>query len=397
FFGPFVSARERDNVLHLVKRLFRLRTCRRLPRRPCLRSFMHSCSAPCMKVMTPDAYGEQVKRAVHVLRGNIRPLLEELRAEMAGHAERLEFEQARDIRDQIGALERLEIRQHVEKQSHFDQDILAYLVHGDQVTVLLFSVFHGRLADKEEFNFAFHEHFLEEFLVQYYSERKPPRELILSDPVDPSLAEFLSIRKGGQVMVTVPQKGAKMRHLDLVQKNLVVAVGSGELKGEALRHALRLPDTPRVIECFDISHFSGTSTVGSMVQFREGRPEKSQYRRFRIRSAGSQDDLSAMAEVVHRRYARLMREGSELPDLIVVDGGKGQLHIALAELQKIGLSIPLIAIAKREEEMYVPGLSLPLPLSKKDRGSLFIQEIRDEAHRFAHAYHTLLRRKEVKK
>ncbi|MDD1677992.1 MAG: excinuclease ABC subunit UvrC [Methanomicrobiales archaeon] len=395
FFGPFVSARERDHVLHLVKRLFRLRTCRRLPHRPCLRAFMNSCSAPCTGMVGAEEYLGQVKRAESVLQGHIKPLLAELREEMIRHAERLEFEQAREIRDQISALEHLEIRQHVECPHSLDQDVVAFLVHGDLVNLLVFSVVRGKLADKEEFSFPRQDLFLEEFLVQYYSEREPPKELILPEVVDPAFEEFLSVRKGKQVLVTVPQKGAKMRLLDLVRRNLELAAGNAGLKVEALQQALRLPEPPRSIECFDISHLSGTSVVGSMVRFVNGLPEKSQYRRFRIRTAGMPDDLAAIGEVVRRRYTRLLQEESALPDLIIVDGGKGQLQAAQEELQKLGISIPLVALAKKEEEVYVPGLSLPLPLSRKDRASLYLQEIRDEAHRFAHAYHTLLRQKEV--
>jgi excinuclease ABC subunit C len=395
YFGPFVSARERDHVLHLVKRIFCLRTCRRMPRRPCLRAHMRSCSAPCAGNVGPDEYHIQVERAIGVLQGRIKPLIADLREEMALHSRQQEFEQAREIRDQISALERLEIRQHVERPRSFDEDVVAFLVYGDLVHLLVFSVFHGKLAEKEEFSFPLRDHFLEEFLVQYYSDREPPKELILSEPVDPALGEFLSGRKESQVTITVPRRGTKLRLLDLVHRNLELAVGSTALKVEALKRALRLPEPPRNIECFDISHFSGTSVVGSMVRFIDGRPEKSQYRRFRIRSPDMPDDVAAMGEVVRRRYARLLKEKGALPDLILVDGGKGQLHAALEELRKLGISIPMVALAKKEEEIYVPGLSLPLSLSKNDRASLYLQEIRDEAHRFAHAYHTLLRRKKV--
>jgi excinuclease ABC subunit C len=395
FFGPFVSARERDHLLHLLKRVFCLRTCRRMPRRPCLRAYMNSCSAPCTGRIGTTEYYTQVERAVGVLQGHIKPLIADLREEMAKHSRQQEYEQARVIRDQISALDRLEIRQHVERPRSFDQDVVAYLVRGDLIHLLVFSVFHGKLAEKEEFSFSLHENFFEEFLVQYYSEKEPPRELILSEPVDPVVEEFLSGRRGSPVTVTVPQRGAKARLLELVCRNLELAAGSAGLKVEALQRALRLPEPPRIIECFDISHLSGTSMVGSMVRYNDGSPDKSQYRRFRIRSADMPDDVTAMAEVVRRRYTRLLREESVLPDLILVDGGKGQLHSALEELRKLGISIPLAALAKQEEEIYVPGLSLSLNLSRTDRASLYLQEIRDEAHRFAHAYHILLRRREV--
>ncbi len=395
YFGPFVSARERDHILHLIKRIFSLRTCRRLPRRPCLRSFMNTCNAPCEGRVSPEEYKIQVERAVAILQGHIRPLIADLRSEMIEHSRQQEFERAREIRDQIAALERLEIRQNVERPRSLDQDVVAFLEQGDQVHLLVFSVFHGKLAEKEEFSFPLREHFLEEFLVQYYSEREPPRELILSESIDPVLGEFLTERKGKQVTVTVPRQGAKMRLIELVHRNLELAAGSTSRKVEALQHALRLPEPPRCIECFDISHLSGTSMVGSMVRFSDGMPEKAQYRRFRIRTADIPDDVAAMAEVVRRRYTRQMKEKNMLPDLILIDGGIGQLSATLSELRKLGISVPLAALAKKEEEVYVPGLPLPLPLSRRDRASLYLQEIRDEAHRFAHSYHVLLRKKEV--
>jgi excinuclease ABC subunit C len=162
-----------------------------------------------------------------------------------------------------------------------------------------------------------------------------------------------------------------------------------------LQEALGLDSPPEVIECFDISHLSGSSAVGSMVRFTSGRPEKKNYRRFRIRTVEGIDDPRAIAEVVRRRYSHLIKEGSALPDLVVVDGGKTQLAAAIGVLREIGAGIPAIALAKREEQVYVPGRTTPLPLSRKEQGSLYLQEIRNEAHRFAIAYHHLLRRKEL--
>ncbi|RXE55265.1 excinuclease ABC subunit C [Methanoculleus taiwanensis] len=393
FYGPFVSARERDEVLRLLKTTFRLRSCRQLPKRACLRSHIGSCSAPCIGKITEEEYGERVRRAEAVLKGDIVGLIQHLRVEMAERAAGDEFEKALELRDQIAALERLTERQNVQRQKTYDEDVINYIVSEGTVYLMLFNVHTGMLAEKHEFVFEYAEGFLEEFLARYYAEREPPKELILPEPVDESIAGYLTHLRGNRVRTTVPQRGEKKKLLDLVRKNIEIGFFGDRIKLEALRELLNLSKIPTVIECFDISHLAGTAMVGSMVQFRDGRPDKRNYRRFRIRSVKGIDDFAAMAEVVRRRYARQKDEGRELPDLIVIDGGKGQLSAATAELGNLGLVIPIIGIAKREEEIYVPGESDPLPLNRREKASLFIQEIRDEAHRFALAYHKTLRKK----
>ena len=393
YFGPFVSARERDDVLNVLKRIFRLRTCRRLPKRACLRFYMQTCSAPCIGKISQGSYLEEVKRAEAILQGHASELMGPMRTEMAERSRMLDFERAKEIRDQISAIEKLRVRQHVERHMEYNEDVINYKRSDGDVTLMVFQVYRGRLADKEEFTFEFHEGFLEEFLVQYYSEKIPPSELILPEPVDESFLQFLTMIKGSLVHIAIPKRGEKKHLLDLVMKNIEVLHGRDQRKIDELQRILRLPEPPTVIECFDVSHFSGTAMVGSMVQFRSGRPDKMNYRRFRIKSVDSIDDVSAIGEVVRRRYTRLVRGRLELPDLIIIDGGKAQLHSAVKEMKQLGVSIPVIAIAKREEEVFVPGFSFPLPLSKRERSSLYIQEIRDEAHRFAHAYHKVLRRK----
>jgi excinuclease ABC subunit C len=217
----------------------------------------------------------------------------------------------------------------------------------------------------------------------------------LADALDEPLVEFLSHLKGKSVKVTVPKQGEKRELLDLAKMNVEIGFFGDRKKVQALKEALKLPTLPNIIECFDISHLSGTSTVGSMVQFRGGRPDKSNYRRFKIKSVEGIDDIASVAEVVRRRYTRLKEEEKELPDLIIIDGGEGQLSAAFQELRKLRVKSPVISIAKKEEEIYIPGLNTPLPIRKDDKASLFVQEIRDEAHRFAISYNRLLREKAV--
>jgi excinuclease ABC subunit C len=396
FFGPFVSAAERDYVLKVAKKVFHLRTCKKIPKRPCLRRHMQSCSAPCTGTVSTEEYDENVKKAALLLKGKSRELLDELKLEMAARSAAEDFERALVIRNEIAAIGHLADRQHVERRREYDQDVIAYQETDGKVYLTAFNVEHGSLSNKQEFTFEAGEDFFEEFIVQYYSEREPPKELILENETDPALAEFLSVKKGKQVDIIVPQRGEKRQLLLLAKKNLEIAFFRDTLKGAELGTALHMDSPPSVIECFDISHLSGTAMVGSMVQFRDGKPDKNNYRRFKIKTVEGIDDFASIAEVVKRRYKRLTDEHAPFPDLVIIDGGKGQLSAAQEALAALGITgQPVIAIAKREEEIYMPGDSLPLRLDKKSIALRYIEEIRDEAHRFAITYNRLLRKKKV--
>ena len=395
FFGPFVSAKERTFVFQIVRKTFGLRTCKRLPKRACLRYHLGHCTGPCIGKINEADYGANVERAKSSLGGKTVELIESMRIDMRELSLREEFERAIELRDEISALEGLQERQRVECNRKYDQDILSYIVKEENVYLMLFKVYKGTLEGKEDFVFAKVENFLEEFLVQYYSENEPPEELIIAEALDESLVHFLAHIKGKKVHVTVPRQGEKKELLELAKKNAEIGFFGDLKKIEALQEALKLPKLPNVIECFDISHLAGTATVGSMVQFRGGRPDKSNYRRFKIRSVEGIDDFASIAEVVRRRYTRLTMENQELPNLIIIDGGQGQLSAALRQLRELRVRIPVISIAKGEEEIYLPGQNLPLAIERDGKASLFIQEIRNEAHRFAIAYNRLLREKAI--
>ena len=392
-FGPFVSAAERDALIRIIRKVFLLRSCRRLPKRACLRHHMHTCSAPCVGAISEEEYHLQVERAASLLKGRSSELLLSLREEMAGYSAREEYEKALSLRNQIAAVTHLAERQHVERPMETDQDVIGYAVSDDTVYLMVFSVEKGLLTGKQEYSFDNREDFFDEFLVQYYADRVPPSELILPHEVDEAMAGYLSERKGRSVQVTVPKIGEKKKLLDLVDKNLEHSFLKNELNVKDLQSSLGLADAPEVIECFDISHLSGTAMVGSMVQFRSGVPDKKNYRRFKIKTVEGIDDFASIAEVVKRRYDRLIREDAEMPDLIIIDGGKGQLSAAGDSLRDLDLTIPVIALAKREEEVYLPGETLPRQLDRKAMALHYLQEIRDEAHRFAIAYNRLLRNK----
>ncbi|WP_321504326.1 excinuclease ABC subunit UvrC [uncultured Methanoregula sp.] len=395
YFGPFVSGAERDAVLKVIKRIFLLRSCRKMPKRACLRHHMHSCSAPCIAEVSEEEYRENVNRAMALLKGKSSELVSTLRSEMAALADRQEYEKALAIRNQIAAIEHLAERQHVEHISETDQDVIAYTIAGTVVYLMVFSVEKGRLSGKQEYSFDLREDFFEEFLVQYYTERTPPAELILPHEIDGALAGYLAERKGRLVTITVPKIGEKKKLLSLVEKNIEHAFLKNDLKRADLQSGLGLATAPDVIECFDISHISGTAMVGSMVQFRNGVPDKKNYRRFKIKTVEGIDDFASIFEVVTRRYRRLLEEDGDLPDLILIDGGKGQLSAATSALENLGVDVPVIAIAKREEDVYLPGEMLPRRLDPKGMALHYLQEIRDEAHRFAIAYNRLLRKKKL--
>ena len=341
-------------------------------------------------------YVRAVDDAILLLKGKDDSLLHSLKEQMRIASEKEEFEKAITIRDQISAIQRLREHQSMQRPNESNEDIINYVITGETLSLMLFSVRNGTLINKREFSFPATEGALSEFIVRYYGENLPPDDLILPHEPEDIIKEFLSSRKGKTVQVTIPKRGEKKKLLDLVMTNIEHSFFREQLKLEALREALGLPHNPVAIECFDISHTSGTSVVGAMVRFTNGKPDKKNYRRFKIKTVEGIDDFLAIREVVTRRYSRLKRESQEYPDLVIVDGGQGQLFSAQKALSSLDISLPVAAIAKRLEEVYVPGRSQPLPLDKDSRATLFIREIRDETHRFAIKYHTLLRSKKVR-
>ena len=395
YFGPFVSATERDYILQFLKKTFLIRSCRKLPKKECLRYHINLCEAPCIGVISEKEYNSKIENVKLVLTGHTNKLIKKLKADMKSYSDKNQFESAIKIRNQINAIEHLNERQNMKREKRYNEDIINYEIKDDNVYLMLFNIYKGTLNNKTDFVFDYNSDFLEEFIVQYYSDSPVPKELIVPIKLSDSIKIFLENLKGSKVKIIKPEKGEKKQLLDLVLKNIEITFFSNIDKVETLKNRLNLQENPNVIECFDISHLSGTSTAGSMVQFRNGKPDKNNYRRFRIRSIEGIDDTAAIAEVVRRRYSRLKSEDSELPDLIIIDGGRGQLNFALQELTKLELKIPIISIAKHFEEIYLPGRFLPLKISKKDKALHFIQEIRDEAHRFAIKYNRLLRKKEL--
>ena len=395
FYGPFISAQERDYILHLLRRTFLLKTCKRIPKKTCLRYHINLCEAPCVSLISKREYDDKIQKVKMILTGKTKDLTTRLRKEMKLYSEKQDFEHALQIRNEIKAVEHLSEKQKMQREKKYNEDILNFKIKDGKIYLILFNIYKGTLSNKNEFVFDFQDDFLEQFIVQFYSENMIPREIVLPRKISNSINLFLDQKKGSRVIITVPKKGEKKQLLELILKNIENTFFADIEKVQTLKKRLNLQEDPLIIECFDISHLSGTSTVGSMVQYRNGRPDKSNYRRFRIRTVEGIDDVAAISEVVRRRYTRLRNENAEFPDLIIVDGGRGQLNRSLIELEKLGVKIPIISIAKQFEEILAPGSIHPLSLSKKDRALHFLQEIRDETHRFAIKYNRLLRAKKL--
>ena len=392
-FGPFTSAEERDSLLRLAQRLFRLRTCRKMPKRPCLRYHISLCTAPCAGLVSKADYAAQAARAARMLSGQIDALIKDMQQDMELCAKRLMFEQALILRKQLDALTHLKEKQNMQRSRTYDEDIIYYIQHEGRIHLLLFNVHRGTLLNKQEFDFGDFQDSISEFLVRLYTDSPVPKEIILQEPVDNAVRGFLESKRPG-VRLTVPVRGEKRQLLELAQMNLELGLFADNRSLASVQRGLGLQALPSIIECIDISHLSGTAAAGSLVRFMNARPDKSGYRRFRIRSRGI-DDYRAIAEVAARRYRRLRDEHQEMPDLLLIDGGPGQLSAVLSALRKLGLSLPVASIAKRFEEIYLPGQREPVRLSRRDPGLQLLMKIRDEAHRFAIKYNRLLRSRQL--
>lgn len=402
-FGPYPSGSSRVETIRLANSLFKLRVCHKLPKHSCLLYHIKQCSAPCIAKISEANYKKNVVKAEMILKGKTKDLIRNLQKEMRGYSKKLNYELAKIRRDQILALENITQRQKVQLQKRYNQDIINFKQVLNKLVVQLFNINKGVISGRKEFKIRapLNQDMLDnisEFLRQYYYTNDIPQEIILPNKlVDQSLLEkYFSKLAKVKIKITVPQKGDKLKLLKLVKKNIDVGLKLGENSLLELQNKLNLPTLPRVIEAFDVSNLGPTDVVGSMVQFRDGIPDKNNYRRFKIKTFQGQSDFDAMKEIVYRRYYKITKEKSALPDLIMVDGGKPQLSATLISLRELGMQLPVIALAKKQEEIFAPNNRYPIRLPKKTASLKLLQRIRDEAHRFAIKYQRSLRTKRLK-
>ncbi len=404
YFGPFLPARTCRGAMKMVQRMFQIRTCRieidgKLPR-PCLYYDMHACLGPCVaSLTTKPAYDEAVKDVLLFLSGRNEELAPRLTEKMRAAAEAENFEMAAAYRDCLRTVEELAEKQRVQSLAGEDVDVFGEFLDGGNLAVALLLVRGGAVLDSREYYWEGigdpePEEFWLSLLAQYYdtttflpAEVHLPVELPAQE-MEP-LEEWLSERKGRRVAIRTPRRGAAFDRVKMArdnarqnhQRRFKRTREAGEKATLALAKALDLDRRPGRIECFDVSHLQGSETYASCVVFVDGEPAKDEYRLFRIEQAAP-DDFASIAEAVTRRYARRRDEGAPLPDLLLIDGGKGQLSAALSALDRLGLAIPAAGLAKREEELFVPGRSAPLLLPRRNPGLKLLQRARDEAHRF---------------
>ncbi|MBK6433180.1 MAG: excinuclease ABC subunit UvrC [Anaerolineae bacterium] len=441
YFGPYTSAYNVRLTLEALRHIFPYLTCNRditgKDERACLYFHIGRCNGPCIGAVNRDEYRAMVQGLADFLSGNTEPALTTLRGQMTDAAENWYFERAARLRDQIKAAEQLVERQKVVSGQQQDEDLIAFAQTNGDTCVQVFFVRHGKLIGRESFVLEGAEGdetdaVLSAFLTQFYSEAAyVPPEIVLPKDLDERLIieQWLRSRRGGEkVVLTVPQEGQQRDLLEMAAQNAAETLHALRAQWQAdknkqvialaeLGHALGLADAPGRIECYDISTLQGTSTVGAMVVFAQGTPMKSDYRKFKIRGkgslgAGEPDDFASMREMLRRRFRRAVeppanegapgqapRKGDQmwqrLPDLVVIDGGKGQLGVAVEVLREFDLfdQVPVIGLAKRFEDVYFPEQRDPLVLPRDSQALFLLQRIRDEAHRFGITFNRELRSK----
>ena len=430
YFGPYASVTSVDSAMDLIRRLFPFRTCtipirdgERALARPCLLYDIKRCQGPCIQAISKDDYRRDVDQVMLFLEGRQEQVTRHLRREMEAASSSLDYERAASLRDQLRAVERTTESQKMAAYSRTQQDVLGLARGAGEAAVQLFVVRGGRMVGRDVFTLVSRselpdDEVLAAFVKQYYATAAsvPPTILVPFQPAESGdLQAYLTERRGARVTLVVPQRGDKRELVALATRNADEALSreqarrladQGQLLSalEELSDALGLPATPVRIECYDISTIQGSDTVGSMVVFVDGKPASSQYRRFRVKSVEGTDDFASHREVLRRRFRRAALEAEEglgpdearwqMPDLVLIDGGRGQVSAAKEVLDELGLhDLPLAGIAKQREELFLPGARDPIVLPGTSSALHLVQRLRDEAHRFAITYHRSLRGK----
>ena len=424
YFGPYTDVKSMRSALKIVRDIFMVRSCsldlteesiKKNKFKVCLDYHIKKCEGPCEGYVSQEHYNMLIEQAAQVLRGKTKNVIDSLKKEMDALADASRFEEAAKIRDRMNALHVYSEKQKILDPTETDRDIISLVSKEDDACAVIFKVREGKMIGSQHLYLAnvsgkpFGE-LLEAVLERYYLEQEDiPPEVFLSSEICNTaiIQDWLEMKSGHPVKMQYPQSGEKAKLVALVCTNAQFWLDELELmklkRGDiipqslkALQRDLRLPAPPRRIECFDISNIQGADTVASLVVFSDGKPKKSEYRKFKIRTVDGPNDFASMQEVVERRYTRLLQEKSILPDLIIVDGGRGQLSSAIEVLSKLKLhAVPIIGLAKRLEEVFLPGQSESLQLPRTSSGLRLMQQIRDEAHRFAVTFHRSLRTKRI--
>ena len=434
YFGPYTSAGAVKDTIDLVNKIYQLRTCNRnLPKdikkdRPCLNYHIHQCDAPCQGNISKEEYGEKVNKVLEFLNGNYRPVMKELEEKMMKASEELQFEKAIEYRELLGSVKQIAQKQKITNADGEDKDIVAMACDDTDAVVQVFFVRSGKIIGRDHFHVRVgaeedKKNVLTTFVEQFYSGTPfIPKEIMIQEPVEEQevLEEWLTRKRGRKVTIRIPQKGMKEKLVELAGKNaqLVLSQDKEKIKREEGRTIGAVKEIEGLLgmknlnrmEAYDISNINGFETVGSMVVYEKGKPKKSDYRKFKLRTVAGPDDYASMHEVLTRRFLHGMQEQQEIkdkemspeygsfnrfPDIILMDGGKGQVNICEGVLQELGLNIPVCGMVK-DDNHRTRGLyyqNEEIPIDRHGEGFKLITRIQDEAHRFAIEYHRSLRSK----
>ncbi len=425
YFGPYTNAKSMYTTLDLLKKLFPLKQCKtpKFKDRPCIYYQIGRCMAPCQRMISPDEYKKLIKNVELFLSGKQTQLVDELKTMMEKAAENQEYEKAARYRDSyFDVLKTIEKQKVVYENTKINQDIISLSVDDFLAGISVLQIRDGRLTNKKDFevskaDYDSDDEIISLFIKEYYQlvpDEDIPSEIIfsyqLSDEDKEIFEKWLSAKKGSKVTINPKSNKKNEEILELASKNSNYHLQEMQIKslqeiqnnynetGSYIQEKLGLKNFPHRVECFDISHIQGTHTVASMVSFYNGMPKKSEYKKFKIKTVeeGKPDDFQSMREVVTRRYSRLLKEGLPFPDLIIIDGGKGQLSSAVEILEELGVkNQDIVSLAKRIEEVFIPNEQQPVLFPSNSQALYFFQRIRDEAHRFAITFHRYLRDKEA--
>ena len=425
YFGPFASAKSVRQTLKVLKGVFPFRSCSRAitgcDLRPCLDYYIHRCLGPCIGVISKQEYAEVIKQVILFLEGKQEMIAQELKNKMKRAAEALDFEKAAILRDQIQAIDRVIEGQRIAATVRGEQDVIAFAQDKDRACVQVFFIRSGKLIGRESFilqgtSSEEPEQIMTSFIEQFYgSAPYIPALLLLQHPVEDKaiIEQWLQGKKGAKVHIQVPYRGNKKQLVKIVTGNAEQSLQLLKVKQQAtpsvltaalaeIEKELHLPSLPSRIECYDISNIQGRAAVGSMIVFDQGKQKPSHYRRFRIKTVLGVDDYAMLQEVLRRRFKRSSLRNSDnstwaiLPDLVLIDGGKGQLSAALSVMHEMETgSVPIASLAKGNEEIFIPQQAEAIILPVSSPGLQLLQRLRDEAHRFALGYHRKIRQKEA--
>lgn len=400
YYGPFTDVTSVKKTVKFLKSLFKIRTCRNMDG-PCLNSQIDLCYAPCSGEISKEEYDEIINKIDLFFQGKYSVIVKNLKKEMAEAAENEQFEKAAVLRDQITSIEEIMEKQFVDLvDDDLDQDVIAIAPNDNEVVVIIMPIRNGKIVGRDDFlmsgsQYESNSEILFAFIQQYYGfNRHIPKQILLNEPIDDTelLEEWLSDLRGNKVYIKVPMKGVKLRLVNMAQKNAEIIKHQKKAMENSLielKKYLKLDKLPRIIEGYDISNISGKFAVGSKVSFKDAKPNKKKYKRFKIETPGP-NDFAMMKELLTRRLK--MIDTDEEPDLIVIDGGKGQLSMACEVLDELNLAhIPIIGLAKEFEEIYIPNSKRPIIIPKNNKALHLLQQVRDESHRFAITYHRKLR------